>query len=118
MSSGTKLERLIEKDINYITINMDIRPGHIKSTDHMAVSLKIKYKNKRGIGTWKMNNNLLNKIEYINLTNDTIDETLITCSKTDLDCRKIWDYCKYVIKYKTIQYAKTSTKTNLNEIKN
>ena len=110
---------MIEKDINYITINKDIRPAQIKSTDHMAISLKInKYKNKRGTGTWKMNNNLLNKIEYIKLINDIIDETLITCSNTDLDCRITWDYCKSVIKYKIIQYAKNSTKNNLNEIKN
>ena len=89
---------LIEKDINYITMKLK------------------KYKNKRGTGTWKMNNNLLNKIEYIKLINDTIDETLITCSNTDLDCCK-WYYCKSVINYKTIQYAKNSTKINKLESK-
>ena len=52
------------------------------------------------------------------MINNTIDETVITCRQNNLDCRKTWDYCKSVIKYKTIQFAKYSTTISTNEIKN
>ena len=68
-----------------------------------------KYTNKRGARTWKINNNLLKKQEYIIIINNTISDTLMKCVQDNLDYRKIWDYCKSVIKYTSIEYAKHST---------
>ena len=63
---------LIEDSLRPIVISSDIRPAQIKSTDHMAISLKIQLHSIQGAGYWKMNNSFLSDKNYINLIQKVI----------------------------------------------
>ena len=54
-------------------ISSDIRPAMISSTDHQAISLKIRQRTEnRGRGFFKINNSILDNNEYKNLINKII----------------------------------------------
>ena len=76
-------EKMLEKkaeqikgffDSKYLNViySSDIRPAQISSTDHLAISLKIKITTDRGPGIWKFNNSLLQDKNYTNLIKDLI----------------------------------------------
>ena len=63
---------LIEDSFRPIVISSDIRPAQIKSTYHMAISLKLQLHSIQGAGYWKMNNSFLSDQNYINLIQNVI----------------------------------------------
>ena len=58
---------MIDENITAQVVSADIRPAIIKATDHLAVSLRIKFCRKRGSGYCKLNNTYLNDDEYFYL---------------------------------------------------
>ena len=76
-------------------------------TDHSLISMEIKgdsENNIAGRGLWRFNNSLLSEKEYIDMTNNLIDE----CEKkyaTVSDNRLKWDTIKMEIRGATIGYA-------------
>ena len=93
---------LIDENITAQVVSADIRPAIIKSTDHLAVSLKIKSCRKRGPGYWKLNNTYLNDNEYFYLISNVID----SFSQLNIQSAQIkWEICKFEIKSKPIYCA-------------
>jgi len=56
---------LIDSNIVPLVYSTDIRPAIIQTTDHMAISIKLKLPGSRGPGFWKLNNSLLSDTGYI-----------------------------------------------------
>ena len=81
----------------------------------MAVSLKITCLTKRGPNFWKMNNSYLNNINNINLINETIDKCSSEYSSNTSN-QTLWDYCKVLIKEKSILYAPIKLKERKNTL--
>ena len=105
---------LIDFNLRPSIFKTDIRPAQISYTDHQAVSLKIYISSNRGPNYWKINNMYLKDEEYIKLINQTIDESITECkNSTNQD---IWDYCKLVIKEKSISYAKIKSMNRKNKL--
>ena len=102
---------------DYITaqvVSADIRPAIIKSTDHLAVSLKIKSCRKRGPGYWILNNNYLNDDDYFYLISNVFDSC---CSQLSIQSAQIkWEICKIEIKSKSIDYAKFKSRERNNTL--
>lgn len=106
---------LIENCINNIK-SCDIRPAQIQHTYHMAVSLKIQYNSSKGKGRgiWKLNNSYIENDEYIDLINKVIDDVLK--GNDNLNPSNLWDYCKVMIKYKTVEFCKEKSKKKKDDI--
>ena len=83
-------------DWNMITqiSSCDIRPAAIESTDHMAISIKIKIPCKRGPGYWKFNNTLLNNKLYTKQVEIILNN--FKYLQADHKCK--WELCKIDIK--------------------
>ena len=95
---------LKDDNITAQVVSADIRPAIIKSTDHLAVSLKIKSCRKPGPGYWILNNNYLNDDDYFYLISNVFDSC---CSQLSIQSAQIkWEICKIEIKSKSIDYAK------------
>lgn len=88
----------------------DIRPAQIQYTDHMAVSLKVEYGNRenKGPGLWKINNSILENTEYKAMVDNLIDTLIERNGEMKLEKPNFWDYCKLMIKFKTIEYCRNS----------
>ena len=93
---------MIDENITAQVVSADIRPAIIMSTDHLAVSLKIKSCRKRGPGYWKLNNTYFNDNEYFYLISNVID----SFSQLNIQSAQIkWEICKIEIKSKPIDCA-------------
>lgn len=105
---------LISQSILPRIMSCDIRPALIKSTDHLAVSLKLNIPDKRGPGYWKLNNSYLDDKEYI----DIITNVINICKIQNLSASQLlWETCKHDIKISSIQYGKNKAKIQRNEIR-
>ena len=96
---------------NFI-LSADIRPAQVSSTNHLAISLKIKLAQDRGPGIWKFNKSLLNDTNYINLIQTLIHEHTQHTNNTNAQLQ--WEIIKGEIKSKTMSYAKEKAKTKRN----
>ena len=108
---------LTDPNIRPAILKTDIRPAQIKYTDHLAVSLKVINLSKRGPNFWKMNNIYLKDITYVTLINNTIDQCITNFTQNENN-QTLWDYCKALIKEKSIQYAKTKANERKNNLIN
>ena len=101
------------ENITAQVVSADIRPAIIKSTDPLAVSLKIKSCRKRGPGYCKLNNTYLNGKEFFYLISSVID----SCSQLNIQSAQIkWEICKIEIKSKSIDYAKFKARERNNTL--
>ena len=96
--------------LSYLITNTNISPGN--SSDHSIISLTIKTSeiSKRGKGYWKLNNNLLNDKDYVNLINDKLTE--IKANVQMADKTQLWEYVKCQLRTDTILYACKKAKEN------
>ncbi|PJE77614.1 hypothetical protein CI610_03461 [invertebrate metagenome] len=105
---------LISENLGNI-ISCDIRPAQIKYTDHLAISIKIYHSsNTKGKGIWKINNSLLDEVEYKSMVRNVIRELKEEQAALDLGKSQFWDYCKVIIKNRTIHYCRNRSK-NISE---
>ncbi len=66
---------LISENLESICDNSKILPGY--RTDHSLITLELKLSDqKRGRGLWTFNNSLLKDLDYVDIINKTIDETV------------------------------------------
>lgn len=98
---------LIDDNLLPSILSSDIRPAVIKSTDHLAISLKIKPCSKRGLGFWKLNNSYLNDVEYISMISNLVDSLE---TENINDYQQKWDLCKCKIKELSVIYAKSKAR--------
>ena len=105
---------LIDSNITPLILSTDIRPAMIQSTDHLAISIKMKYSYKRGPGYWKLNNSLLEDKNYIK----TIISIIESCSKLQLNNILKWEFCKYEIKKASINFSIKKSKEKCNHLQN
>ena len=74
--------------------------------DHFGLSANFElHAIEKGPGLWKLNNSILNKKDYINLINSTIDNTLKK-SNTIKSWQLIWEMIKINIREESIYYCK------------
>ena len=77
-------------------------------TDHRALYLVVEIINTdRGVGYWKLNTELLQEKEYVELINSEIRTTIAT-STYKTPCQR-WEHIKTRIKKSSIQYSKQRT---------
>ena len=105
---------LIDLNLRPSIFKTDIRPAQIMYTDHQAVSLKIYNTSNRGPNYWKMNNMHLKEDDYKTLINQTIDDCVAEYRNSTHQLS--WDYCKLLIKEKSILYAKNKAKERKNKL--
>ena len=105
---------LIDKNITPLISSSDIRPVAIHTTDHQAMSLKIKKPLKRGPGFWKLNNQHLASDDYCNL----VTETILKCKQLQVNNALKWEICKYEIKQVSINYSKRKSRERHNRLQN
>ena len=105
---------LIDSNIIPLISSTDIRPAAIYSTDHLAISLKLKKPLKRGPGFWKLNNKHLENDEYCNLIISIIEQ----CKTLPLEDSIKWEICKYEIKEASIKYSKQHSRQKHNRLQN
>ena len=66
---------LISEELLNMTEKVDILPGY--RSDQSMIILEIKFSNfRQGKGFWKLNNSLLQDLEYVNKVNAIIKKTL------------------------------------------
>ncbi len=83
--------------------------------DHKAVVIKLNDDVQIGKGYFKLNISLLDKIDYIDMIKDVIQDT--KCKYTTcLNRQQLWDVCKVRIREKTIEYCYNSTKNQNKEV--
>ena len=88
---------------------VDIRPA--LKTDHMAVYFElVQEKNDRGPGTWKFNNYLLKKEDYVSSIRNVIGSCKIKYA--NLNAKVKWDLTKKDIKEFTTVYSHNATKNS------
>ena len=108
---------LISNELRQRIINSDIRPAIIKSTDHMAVSLKLNIESTvKGPGYWKLNNTLLQDTTYKELIKQCISKYTNLLNEPDKNKQIIWDLCKIEIKELSIKYGINRSKTRKDDI--
>ena len=73
-------------------------------TDHLAIRLKPDFV-KAGPSYWKLNVSLLEDLNYIKQVNTEISQT-ITQEMAGLDYRSQWEFLKFQIKQRSIEYSK------------
>lgn len=94
---------LISSHLLNIVNNVNIYPG-LKS-DHSIIFLNLSnISTQRGRGLWKFNSSLLGDADYVNITNELI-ENLKTDTESFTDAQTKWDYFKYKIMGHTIKYS-------------
>ena len=77
-------------------------------TDHSAITLEFvnTLADVKGPGVWKMNCSLLDDEEYVNVISESIPIWLAQGHKELADFRCVWDWLKYNVRARTIQYSK------------
>ena len=105
---------LTDWDIITQIFSCDIRPAAIESTDHMAISIKIKIPCKRGPGYWKFNNTLLNNLLYTK----QVEIILNNFKYLQVDHKCKWELCKIEIKQFTINFSKELSRQRNVELQN
>ena len=103
---------LIDKNLSPLILTSDIRPVVIHTTDHQAISVKIKKPLTRGPGFWKFNNQHLESDEYCNSVIDIIEK----CKRLNLNNVLKWEICKYEIKQMSIIYSKRKSRERHNRL--
>lgn len=109
---------LISPQLRPLILSSDIRPAVISHTDHQAISLKIKERQKnRGRGYFKINNSILKNNAYQNIITNIINK-YNEKSKMSLtrDPMILWDLLKAEIREQTITFCKRNAKTRQDEI--
>lgn len=107
---------LICPEIRSHICSADIRPALISHTDHQAISLKLKGRSQsKGKGYFKINNSILNNIEYRNIINGLIHKYKNN-PKLTKNTGHHWDLFKIEVKEYTIEYCKRKAKQNISEI--
>ena len=102
---------LVDSNLRAQVHSSDIRPACINSTDHMAISLKLKSQNNRGPGYWKLNHS------YDEQCFDLICQTIDSCNDLTIESAQIkWEICKIEIKSKTIEFAKLKSRERHNKL--
>ena len=92
---------LVDNSLIPLTYLTDIRPVIIHSTDHMAISIKIRIPEPRGPGYRKLNNAYLQDKNYRTIILDIINK----CYHIKVNNTLKWDIWKYEIKEASIRYA-------------
>jgi exodeoxyribonuclease-3 len=104
---------LIEEILLSCVLQSDIRPALIKSTDHLAISLKLRPLSKRGPGYWKLNNTYLEDDGFIN----NISAVINSFNDLNLHSHRLkWELCKNEIKEKSIAFAKQKARERQNKL--
>ena len=62
---------------------------------------------KRGSGYWKINNNIINDIDYIKMIKRVINDFLITNTREYTSPYILWETLKCVIRGETIKFCAT-----------
>ena len=77
-------------------------------TDHSAITLEFvnTLDDVKGPGVWKMNCSLLDDEEYVKVITESIPIWLAQGHEELSDYRCIWDWLKYNVRTRTIQYSK------------
>ena len=88
-----------------------IKPVTIQSTDHQSVYINfIPGVSEKGRGYWKINNSILQEVEYQLLINNLIDKYIYDKVNNNVDCPLLWDVLKIEIREATIIYCKSKSK--------
>ena len=97
---------LISSSLSTDALEANILPGF--KTDHSLITLSLGNKtNPRGPGYWKLNNDFLKDLEYINLIKETINEVSNAYKEDEsVDGILLWDVMKMQITASSIKYAK------------
>ena len=65
---------------------------------------------RKGRGYWKINDSILQEVEYQLLINNMIDTYIYDKVSNNVDCRLLWDVLKIEIREATIIYCKSKSK--------
>ena len=88
-----------------------IKPVTIQSTDHQSVYINfIPGVSEKGRGYWKINNSILQEVEYQLLINNLIDKYIYDKVNNNVDGRLLWDVLKIEIREATMIYCKSKSK--------
>ena len=83
----------------------------MQSTDHQSVYINcIPGVSEKVRGCWKINNSILQEVEYQLLINNLIDKYIYDKVNYKVDCRLLWDVLKIEIREATIIYCKSKSK--------
>ena len=69
----------------------------------------------KGRGFWKINNSILQELEYQTFINHLIDKHIENSKNNQIDSRPVWDVLKIEIRDHTIMYCKNKSKLNRQE---
>ena len=108
---------LLEENALPLVYTSDIRPVQIKATDHLAISLKLQFADKRGPGFWKFNNSLLKGETYTNIINNLIDTIIDKYKNETITNQSLWELCKYEIRDRSIKFSKSLARQRRNKVK-
>lgn len=113
-SKSLKLKSRIDYFLVSSTIAVNAKRAEIRPSiapDHKAIFLSFEIQGgfKRGPGSWKFNNQLLEDQNYINLIN-TFYPKILDKYKEVTSKKLLWEMIKMEIRSKTIQYSKTKIK--------
>ena len=100
----------IGMDFRMLVESCKIKPAFIQSTDHLSVFLKLRSGvQEKGRSFWKINNSILQELEYQTLINHLIDKHIENSNNNQIDRRLVWDVLC------TIMYCKNKSKLNRQE---
>ena len=93
----------ISSCLQYCTNKVYIKPGYRSDHSILGLQLQLLEIQKRGKGTWKFNNGLLNDKAYVNMIKSTILKVLQEINFKDKNL--LWEYLKCQIRSDTILYS-------------
>ena len=116
-SQASRIDMIfIGMDFRMLVESCKIKPAFIHSTDHLSVFLKLRSGvQEKGRGFWKINNSILQELEYQTLINHLIDKHIENSKNNQIDSRLVWDVLKIEIRDHTIMYCKNKSKLNRQE---
>ena len=101
---------LVSKGVDQMVRNEMYLPGI--QTDHRAFLITVfNKKNQRGVGYWKINNEILNKEEYQKLIRNEISRVCLV--KRGKSAIEMWELLKIRIKTVTQSYCRSRAGTNI-----
>ena len=108
---------LVSNTIAVRAKRVEIRPSI--APDHKAIflSFEIQGEFKRGPGSWKFNNQLLEDQDYINLINTSYNK-ILDKYKDVRSKRLLWEMIKMEIRSETIQYSKKKKEISFKKKRN